>query len=107
MPRESMRTKVKNAQEAHEAIRPGGQLGLPHAQRTLASEVGQRRRASSLYELIFQRTVASQMKDAKGKRTIARACKIEETRTSRRPVRHVIEFDGFRSCLRRVQGVGQ
>jgi DNA topoisomerase I len=56
-------SKVKNAQEAHEAIRPAGDSFRTPAQ--LASE-----RLSSderrLYELIWQRTVASQMKDATG-----------------------------------------
>jgi DNA topoisomerase-1 len=56
-------SKVKNAQEAHEAIRPAGDSFRTPAQ--LASD-----RLSSderrLYELIWQRTVASQMKDATG-----------------------------------------
>jgi DNA topoisomerase-1 len=55
-------SKVKNAQEAHEAIRPAGDSFRTPAQvaRELSSD--QRR----LYELIWQRTVASQMKDATG-----------------------------------------
>ena len=56
-------SKVKNAQEAHEAIRPAGDSFRTPAQ--LASD-----RLSSderrLYELIWRRTVASQMKDATG-----------------------------------------
>src|ERR1700683_5279294 len=56
-------SKVKNAQEAHEAIRPAADSFRTPAQ--LASD-----RLSSderrLYELIWQRTVASQMKDATG-----------------------------------------
>ena len=57
--------KVKGAQEAHEAIRPAG-----HAFRTideLRSELDQE--SFRLYELIWKRTVASQMKDALGERT--------------------------------------
>jgi len=54
--------KVKNAQEAHEAIRPSGdQFRTPQDVR---SEVSQDEHA--LYELIWMRTIASQMKDAQG-----------------------------------------
>jgi len=56
------KTKVRNAQEAHEAIRPAGESFTPRAEveRQLGIEVAR------LYELIWQRTVASQMKDARG-----------------------------------------
>ena len=54
--------KVKNAQEAHEAIRPAGETFRTPGQ--VAREVdGDEFR---LYELIWQRTVASQMADARG-----------------------------------------
>jgi DNA topoisomerase-1 len=54
--------KVKNAQEAHEAIRPSGDtFRLPSA---VAGELDRDERA--LYELIWMRTVASQMADARG-----------------------------------------
>ncbi|GAA5145897.1 type I DNA topoisomerase [Pseudonocardia eucalypti] len=54
--------KVKNAQEAHEAIRPAGESFRTPGQ--IAREVeGDDFR---LYELIWQRTVASQMADARG-----------------------------------------
>ena len=54
--------KVKNAQEAHEAIRPSGDSFKTPGQ--LAGQVsGDELR---LYELIWQRTVASQMADARG-----------------------------------------
>ncbi|MCW2585403.1 MAG: topA [Frankiales bacterium] len=54
--------KVKNAQEAHEAIRPSGDVFKTPGQ--LAGQVsGDELR---LYELIWQRTVASQMADARG-----------------------------------------
>ncbi len=54
--------KVKNAQEAHEAIRPSGDVFRTPGE--LAREVsGDELR---LYELIWQRTVASQMADARG-----------------------------------------
>ena len=54
--------KVKNAQEAHEAIRPAGEtFATPDAVRHELS--GDEFR---LYELVWQRTVASQMADARG-----------------------------------------
>ncbi|MEO6879595.1 MAG: type I DNA topoisomerase [Mycobacteriaceae bacterium] len=60
--------KVKNAQEAHEAIRPAGDSfatpGQLHSQ--LATD------EFRLYELIWQRTVASQMNDARGTTVSAR-----------------------------------
>ncbi len=53
-------SKVKNAQEAHEAIRPAGDSFKTPAQTGLTGE------QFRLYELIWMRTVASQMKDAVG-----------------------------------------
>jgi DNA topoisomerase-1 len=54
--------KVKNAQEAHEAIRPAGEVfATPDAVRKELDNDEFR-----LYELIWQRTVASQMADARG-----------------------------------------
>jgi len=54
--------KVKNAQEAHEAIRPSGDtFATPGALHAELDADGFR-----LYELIWQRTVASQMADARG-----------------------------------------
>ena len=54
--------KVKNAQEAHEAIRPAGDVFRTPAE--VAGElVGDE---FALYDLIWKRTVASQMADAKG-----------------------------------------
>ena len=54
--------KVKNAQEAHEAIRPAGDAFRTPAQ--LEREVS--RDELALYDLIWKRTVASQMEDARG-----------------------------------------
>jgi DNA topoisomerase-1 len=54
-------SKVKNAQEAHEAIRPAGETFLTPAQTGLTGD------QFRLYELIWMRTVASQMKDAEGR----------------------------------------
>ena len=55
------KSKVKNAQEAHEAIRPTLPLRSPDV---IASEVNARELA--LYKIIWQRTLASQMSDATG-----------------------------------------
>ena len=54
--------KVKNAQEAHEAIRPAGDaFRMPaDVQRELSRD------EHALYELVWKRTVASQMEDARG-----------------------------------------
>ena len=54
--------KVKNAQEAHEAIRPAGDRFRTPAQ--VAGEL--RGEDHALYELIWKRTIASQMADARG-----------------------------------------
>lgn len=53
-------SKVKNAQEAHEAIRPAGSNFRIPSQTGLAAD------QYRLYELIWQRTIASQMADAQG-----------------------------------------
>ncbi|MTE20219.1 type I DNA topoisomerase [Streptomyces sp. TRM43335] len=54
-------SKVKNAQEAHEAIRPSGDRFRTPAETGLTGD------QFKLYELIWKRTVASQMKDATGR----------------------------------------
>jgi DNA topoisomerase-1 len=53
-------SKVKSAQEAHEAIRPAGDQFKTPAQSGLSGD------ELRLYDLIWKRTVASQMKDATG-----------------------------------------
>ncbi|HEX4863869.1 MAG TPA: type I DNA topoisomerase, partial [Acidimicrobiales bacterium] len=58
--------KVKNAQEAHEAIRPAGDTWKTPDETGLHGD--QRR----LYELVWMRTVASQMADAVGQSVTAR-----------------------------------
>ncbi|HLH47186.1 MAG TPA: type I DNA topoisomerase [Acidimicrobiales bacterium] len=58
--------KVKNAQEAHEAIRPAGETFRTPEQTGLT---GDHRR---LYELVWMRTVASQMADATGRSVAVR-----------------------------------
>ncbi|HKS45327.1 MAG TPA: type I DNA topoisomerase [Amycolatopsis sp.] len=54
--------KVKNSQEAHEAIRPAGEVFRTPGQ--VAGEL--ETDGFRLYEMIWQRTIASQMADAKG-----------------------------------------
>jgi DNA topoisomerase I len=59
------KTKVKNAQEAHEAIRPAGsEFRFPENVRSRLNA-----EEFKLYDLIWKRTVASQMSDARGHRT--------------------------------------
>ena len=53
-------SRVKNAQEAHEAIRPAGETFLTPAETRLSGD------QFRLYELVWMRTIASQMKDAEG-----------------------------------------
>ena len=81
-------TKVKNAQEAHEAIRPAGsQFDLPN---TLKASLSYD--AFRLYDLIWKRTVASQMADARGRRlTITIQIDDAQFEVSGR----TIEFPGF------------
>jgi DNA topoisomerase-1 len=59
-------SKVKNAQEAHEAVRPAGENFRTPAQTGLRGD------EFRLYELIWMRTVASQMKDAEGRSVTVR-----------------------------------
>ena len=80
--------KVKNAQEAHEAIRPSGDsFRTPGA----GGRRAQRATSSRLYELIWKRTVASQMADARGRRVTVRLGRrpppTAATPSSRRPAR--------------------
>jgi DNA topoisomerase-1 len=60
--------KVKNAQEAHEAIRPAGDRFRTPAQ--VEREVSEDE--ARVYELVWKRTVASQMKDALGESVAVR-----------------------------------
>ena len=86
-------TKVKNAQEAHEAIRPS------HFQQTPASlEASLDRDDFRVYDLIWKRTMASQMADARVLRTTV---EITGSGTNSEPAvlsasGKAIEFAGFR-----------
>jgi DNA topoisomerase I len=81
-------TKVKNAQEAHEAIRPAGHdFDFPESLRSRLSPDEFR-----LYDLVWKRTIASQMTDARGHRlTIA----IEADGARFQAVGKTIEFPGY------------
>ena len=59
-------SKVKSAQEAHEAIRPAGEAFRTPAEAGLSGD------DFRLYELIWMRTVASQMRDAVGQTVAVR-----------------------------------
>ena len=65
--------KVANAQEAHEAIRPAGSVF-----RT-TDQTGLEDNERALYDLIWKRTVASQMKDAKKTATTAEIAVLNAT----------------------------
>jgi len=78
-------TKAKGAQEAHEAIRP------TYIEKT---EVSASSNEMRLYELIWKRTIASQMKDAEFEKTTAT---INISNSKNKFVAHgqVLVFDGF------------
>ncbi|WP_332660477.1 type I DNA topoisomerase [Brevundimonas sp.] len=81
------KTKAKNAQEAHEAIRPTNMTRAPETLR-LDGDL------QKLYELIWKRTIASQMESARLDRTTV---EIEEPtgQTGLRATGQVVAFDGF------------
>ena len=83
--------KVRNAQEAHEAIRPAG-TGM----RT-RKEIGLSGDEARLYDLIWKRTVASQMAEARLLSTRARILAAEGTddESTFRSSGQVVEFPGF------------
>ena len=83
--------KAKNAQEAHEAVRPTELARLPkHVARVLDAEM------LKLYELIWIRTVASQMESADLERTTVEILAEVDGRTlDLRANGQVVKFDGF------------
>jgi DNA topoisomerase-1 len=83
--------KSKNAQEAHEAIRPTDANRTP---REVASAVD--RDQARLYELIWNRAVASQMQSAELERTtVDIAAKVNGRQIDLRATGQVVKFDGF------------
>ena len=90
------RAKAKNAQEAHEAIRPTDLFRRP-------KEVVRHldREQADLYELIWTRTVASQMESAVLERTTVEILAGAGPRTADlRAVGTVVTFDGFLKLYR-------
>lgn len=85
-------TKAKNAQEAHEAIRPTEMSRHP-ASVSRALDADQ----LALYDLIWKRTIASQMESAELERTTADigADGKDGKRYSFRATGSVVKFDGF------------
>ena len=81
------KTKAKNAQEAHEAIRP---TNMTRAPETLRLEGDLQR----LYELIWKRTIASQMESARLDRTTVEV-ETPDGQTGLRATGQVVAFDGF------------
>nr|MBW0152027.1 topoisomerase DNA-binding C4 zinc finger domain-containing protein [Phenylobacterium sp.] len=81
------RTKAKNAQEAHEAIRPTS-LGRNPGSLRLDGDLGR------LYELIWKRMIASQMESARIERTTIEL-ESADGQTGLRATGQVILFDGY------------
>ncbi|HEX3407731.1 MAG TPA: type I DNA topoisomerase, partial [Caulobacteraceae bacterium] len=79
--------KQKNAQEAHEAIRPTSLARNPGSLR-LEPDLGR------LYELIWKRMIASQMEQARIERT-AIDLETDDGRTGLRATGQVVLFDGY------------
>ncbi len=83
--------KAKNAQEAHEAIRPTDMSRLP---RDVAPYLEPEQ--AKLYELIWKRTVASQMESAELERTTVDITAAAAGRALElRATGQVVKFDGF------------
>ncbi len=84
-------TKAKNAQEAHEAIRPTELSRRPRETRSFLDAD-----QAKLYELIWLRTVASQMESAELERTtVDIEAKIAGQLLELRATGTVVKFDGF------------
>lgn len=81
------KSKAKNAQEAHEAIRPTSLNRNPGSLR-LEPELGR------LYELIWKRTIASQMESARIERTTV-DLESADGKTGLRATGQVVQFPGY------------
>ena len=82
------KNKAKNAQEAHECIRPTNLALRPRSLKT--SEPGQRK----LYDLIWKRTVASQMETARLQRTTVEV-ESADGQVGLRASGQAVVFDGY------------
>jgi len=80
-------SKAKNAQEAHEAIRPTSLARNPGRMR-LEGDLGR------LYELIWKRMIASQMESARIERTTI-DLESQDAKTGLRATGQVVLFDGY------------
>lgn len=89
------KNKNESAQEAHEAIRP------TYMENTSVEDSDTRR----LYELIWKRTMASQMADAELERTIARIA-ISTNKEELTAQGEVLKFDGFLKVYREDRDEG-
>lgn len=87
------RTSTKGAQEAHEAIRPTD-ISLPNIQPTPGARDDDASRQVRLYRLIWMRTVASQMADARIERTTI-SIDTPDPKAHFSASANVIKFDGF------------
>ena len=81
----NFKTKSKGAQEAHEAIRPA-YLDQP----TISGSQNEKK----LYELIWKRTIASQMADAEIEKTSI-SIDMNNSPVTFQATGEVIKFDGF------------
>ncbi len=79
-------SKSKGAQEAHEAIRPADMM---------VRNAGQDRDAERLYDLIWKRTLASQMADAELEKTVVDIAISTHPAQALKASGEVILFDGF------------
>ncbi|ESQ88166.1 DNA topoisomerase I [Asticcacaulis sp. AC460] len=82
------KVKAKNAQEAHEAIRPTSMFRRPDTLRNLDPD------QARLYELIWKRTVASQMEAARVENTVISILSSDK-QTGLRATGQVVTFDGY------------
>ena len=82
-------TKAKNAQEAHEAIRPTDMSATPDSMRGLEQD------QARLYELIWKRMTASQMQTAELERTTVEIAAGVARPVQLRATGQVVRFDGF------------
>lgn len=92
--RRTYHTHSKGAQEAHEAIRPTDMNC-----QTIEGDTREQR----LYELIWKRTIACQMADAKLERTTVNIA-VSETNEMFQATGEVVRFDGFLRVYRESQG---
>lgn len=92
--RRTYHTHSKGAQEAHEAIRP-----TDMNRQTIEGDTREQR----LYELIWKRTTACQMADAKLERTTVNIA-VSETDEMFQATGEVVRFDGFLRVYRESQG---